>query len=546
MNIITQIHTAFTSYLRTTFGHTDSYLFTLNVDEKRQGFGDISTNAALLLAKQLKRKPIDIAHEIAKGFAHPCVANIEAAGPGFLNLYFTPLTLQSLATAILQQGITFFKPDDADFKGKICIEFVSANPTGPLHFGHGRGGIIGDVLTTIFRFLGQNADAEFYINDAGAQIVKLGISLKIRCQQLTGQNVPLPEDAYHGEYLVELAHACIAQYGTGVLANSDTFFAGYAQTALLERIQKTLSNFGIHFNTWFSEKTLHEQGLITHALETLQKRGYLYEQEGALFFASTRFGDDKDRVVRKSSGELTYVAADIAYMQNKIDRGYTKLIMILGHDHHSYVTRLHTVQQALGLTQYPLDVILYQLVKMKEDGELVRMSKRAGNIVTLDDVIETVGRDVARFFYLHKKADAQLEFDIALALKHTDENPVYYIQYAYVRTLSVLQKAAEHDGLKDISSHDVIHLSADEGLLIKKIASLQTLLSDISKNFQTYLLAQFTLELATIFHQYYSTHRVINADDINTSRGRLLVTTLVRNTLDTVLQLLKISRPERM
>src|SRR5579872_3686759 len=200
MNIITQIHTAFTSYLRTTFGHTDSYLFTLNVDEKRQGFGDISTNAALLLAKQLKRKPIDIAHEIAKGFSHPWVANIEAAGPGFLNLYFTPLTLQSLATAILQQGITFFKPDDADFKGKICIEFVSANPTGPLHFGHGRGGIIGDVLANILKFVGYQVTKEFYINDAGSQIQKLGDSLKIRYQQACGMQADLPEDAYHGVY----------------------------------------------------------------------------------------------------------------------------------------------------------------------------------------------------------------------------------------------------------------------------------------------------------------------------------------------------------
>jgi arginyl-tRNA synthetase len=220
--------------------------------------------------------------------------------------------------------------------------------------------------------------------------------------------------------------------------------------------------------------------------------------------------------------------------------------MILVHDHHSYVTRLHTVQQALGLMEYPLDIILYQLVKMKEDGQLVRMSKRAGTIITLDDVIETVGTDVARFFYLNKKADAQLEFDIELALKHTDENPVYYIQYAYVRTLSVLQKAAEHESLAHITAHDAQHLGTHEALLIKKIVALKTVLADISNNYQTYLLAQFALELATLFHRYYSATRVINSDDITTSRGRLLLITLVRNTLATTLQLLKISHPERM
>jgi arginyl-tRNA synthetase len=546
MNIITQVHTALDQYLQASFGYTGPYLFTLNVDENRQGFGDISANPALLLAKSLKRKPLDIAQEIAQGFTHPALAKIEIAGPGFLNFYVTPHTFQSLATELLIRKADFFKPDIKSAPHKICIEFVSANPTGPLHFGHGRGAIIGDVLTTVLRFIGQSADAEFYINDAGAQIVKLGNSLKIRCEQVAGHDSALPEDAYHGEYLVELARECIARHGTQVLSQSDTFFQEYAKTKLLARIRTTLSNFGISFDTWFSEKTLHEQGLITHALEKLHTRGYLYEQEGALWFASTRFGDDKDRVVRKASGELTYVAADIAYMQNKIDRGYTKLIMILGHDHHSYVTRLHTVQQALGLTQYPLDIILYQLVKMKEDGQQVRMSKRAGNIITLDDVIETVGTDVARFFYLNKKADAQLEFDIELALKHTDENPVYYIQYAYVRTLSVLQKAAEHESLAHIAAQDAVHLSAHEGLLIKKIISLQTVLTDISSNYQTYLLAQFALELSTLFHQYYSTTRVINTDDINTSRARLLLITLVRNTLETILELLKISRPVRM
>lgn len=551
MNLIEQLHHTFCTYLTDTFGITPEQAractFTLNVDEAKEAFGDISTNAAMLLAKQLKRNPVEIAKTITAQFTHVHIAKLEPAGPGFLNIFLTVAALQQIMRELVAQKENFFKPSDLKTIQNINIEFVSANPTGPLHFGHGRGGIIGDVLGNILRFLGHQVTKEFYINDAGAQIAKLGMSLRIRCQQASGMaHLPLPEEAYHGEYLIEVAQECLADYGTEVLDKPNDFFSDYAKHKLLERIKRTLTNFGIHFDVWFSEKSLHDQGLITHALEILNKNGHLYEHEGALWFRSTTFGDDKDRVVRKASGELTYVAADVAYLKNKIDRGFTQLFMTLGHDHHSYVVRLHAVQQALGLGQYPFDIILYQLVKIKEGDQQVRMSKRAGNMVTLDDVIETVGTDVARFFYLNRKADAQLEFDLELALKKTEENPVYYVQYAYVRTKSILAKAAQEPALQNLNQEDLAHINQAEALLLKKIVSLKTLLADIAQHAQTHLLTYFALELATVFHRYYSKNRVIDLENPATSRARLLMITQLQETFAMTLTLIGISKPERM
>ena len=285
---------------------------------------------------------------------------------------------------------------------------------------------------------------------------------------------------------------------------------------------------------------------LNAVLAILQSKDFLYEADGALWFRSTVFGDDKDRVVRKADGELTYVAADIAYMKNKIDRGADKLIMILGHDHHSYVTRLQALLKALDLGPATLEVILYQLVKMKASGQLVKMSKRAGNIVTLEDVIETVGIDVARFFYLNRKADAQLEFDLDLALKKTEENPVFYVQYAYVRTGSIITKASEVKELAMIGNDESQLITSAETLLLLKIASLKQLLTNISTNHQTHALTYYVLELAQTFHGYYAKNRVIDLEHIAQSRGRLFMVGLVRNTIETTLKLLEISRPQKM
>lgn len=552
MNIIEQIQHSFTSFLETTFHLNASDLhrcaaLTLNIDEHKQQFGDLNGNAAMILAKELKQNPRALATQISEGFKHEYVDRIEIAGPGFLNFYLKSHAWNELAHDLFTQKELFFKPATLEIKHRFNIEFVSANPTGPLHLGHGRGGIIGDVLANVLLFLGHNATREYYINDAGVQINKLGNCLKIRCEQEAGMESTLPEDGYAGTYLIDLAKLCIAKHGIAVIGEPETFFQTYAQEHLLNEIKKTLTLYGINFDVWFSEKTLHADGSIEKVIECLKKDGHLFEQEGALWFRSTAFGDDKDRVMKKSSGELTYVAADAAYLKNKVDRGFDKLVMILGHDHHSYAVRLQALLQALSLQdKATLDVILYQLVSMKEDGQQLRMSKRAGRIVTLFDVIKTVGTDIARFFYLNRKADAQLEFDLDLALKKTDENPVYYAQYAYVRTRSILAKAETDPALNNISVKDIDHLDAREALLLKKIISLKALLESVSTTYQTYTLTYYLLELAQTFHSYYGKNRVIDQEDINLSRGRIALIIILKETFETVLKLLTISLPEKM
>ncbi len=549
MNVIEHIQAALVAHTKKLF---PAYAFdivpdlVLTTDPHKQQFGDLTTNYALLISKMLQRNPRDIAEQVIADFKQEYVMRSEQAGPGFINLFLTPAAFQELLRELMHEGEQFFALESTEQVLNYSLEFVSANPTGPLHIGHGRGGIIGDVLGNILRFLGHTVTKEFYTNDAGLQIQRLGNSLKVRCQQQVGYDVVMPEDGYQGEYLQELAQRLVHQYGAQVLEKPESFFEHYAKEYLLNEIKETLVEYGIIFDVWFSEKSLHERGAITQALEILIDKGYAYEREGALWFRSTDFGDDKDRVLRKSSGELTYIAADIAYLQNKLERGANRLVMVLGQDHHSYVVRLKAVMQALGYNPDHLDIILYQLVTIKEMGTTVRMSKRAGRIVTLKDVVETVGSDIARFFYLNKKADAHLDFDIDLALKHTEENPVYYIQYAYVRTKSILEKAADSIELRNLTINDSSGIGLDEALLLKKIISLKALLKNISHNYQTHLLTYYVLELAQAFHRYYGVHRVIDQARVTQSRGRLLLIQELQKTFALCLRLIGVHAPSRM
>lgn len=550
MDLVSPIQQTLALYVKTHFGN-DPFVenkaeCTINADEAKQAFGDISTNVAMVLAKYACKKPSYIAEHIVHGFKHPWVARIEMAGPGFLNIFLTDEAFRLCATQLFTQKQAFFKKDLIDTPLYVNLEFVSANPTGPLHFGHGRGGIIGDVLARCMSFVGHTVCKEFYINDAGSQISKLGASLKARCQQACGLDVELPEDGYAGEYLLDLARICIQEYGSAVCGESDQFFQVYAKEHLLEQIKKTLTLYGVTFDVWFSEKQLHTDGSIDTTLTLLEKHGYLYEKEGALWFASTAFGDDKDRVMKKSSGELTYVSADAAYLKNKQERGFDSCIFVLGYDHHGYVQRLQGLRQALGL-KTSLHAILYQLVKITSAGQQVRMSKRAGNIVSLEQVIQEVGTDVARFFYLNRKADAQLEFDLDLACSKTEENPVYYIQYAYVRMNSIFAKAVLHDQLSDIQATDVALLtSADDKLMLKKLLSLRSLLLHITQHYQTHLLAYYVIELAQAFHKYYGKHRIVDLTDIPASKARLSLVRLIQETMGLCMQLMGIRLLEKM
>ena len=519
--------------------------FTLNIDDNKQQFGDISTNAAMILAKQCNQNPHKVATEIKNNFKADGIAKIEVAGPGFINLYLTDDTYQKILQELVVGKNIFFKPTTITPKNYL-LEYVSANPTGPLHFGHGRGGIIGDVLGNVLNFVGHHVTREFYINDAGNQMNNLGLTLQARCKQALGIPAELPEEGYKGEYMVEIARECLAEYGPAVVNEETKFFARYAEAKLLIRIKETLNNYGIKFDVWFSERSLHESGAIAKAIDRLTHEGYTFVEDGAMWFKSTAFGDDKDRVLRKSNGELTYAAADIAYMLSKVERGANHLVMMLGQDHHSYAVRVEGFRQALGLSTTKLDVILYQLVSLSASGEAVRMSKRAGKFVTLHDIIDEVGKDVARFFFLNRKADSHLDFNLDLALNKTEENPVYYIQYAYVRIKGILRKAAEYPELQDINSADAKYVGPDEHPIIKKIIYLKDLLQNIARTHQTHQLSYYALELARKFHSYYSNCKVLDLENINQSRMRLLLLKELEQTLSLVLELLGLGRPEKM
>ena len=547
MNAFEQIQHAFTTYLINDCAIPQDIIknsqFELNTDPAKQNFGDINANIAMICAQKMKQNPRALAQQIINNFTHPFVERIEIAGPGFLNFFLKQSWYETIATEIHQQKSDFFKPNSIDSK-KINIEFVSANPTGPMHVGHGRNGILGDVLANILTFTGHDVTKEFYINDAGAQMIKLQNSFKIRCLQELGLNVLLPEDAYHGEYLIDLAKTCVAQFGKNLEQEPDSFFQAYAKDHMLKQLQTVLQNYGILFDVWFSEKNLHDHQKVSAAIEKLKQSGHTFQDEGALWFRSTTFGDDKDRVLQKANGELTYVAADVAYLIDKFERGFEKIVMVLGHDHHSYKIRLEAIMQALGYDPKNLNVILYQLVHIMKDGQPVKMSKRSGNMVTLEEVVDEVGKNVARFFFLNRKADAELQFDVNLALSQSNENPMYYIQYAFVRTVSIARNACEQNFAPASKiTHD---FNESEKLLFKKICSLKNLIFNISQNHQIHLLAYFTYELAALFHQFYNQKRIIETSEPEQTAQRLYLVNIIQETLKTSLFLMGITPMQKM
>lgn len=521
---------------------------TLNVDGARSEFGDLSSNAALIVGKAHKRNPRDVAQDVVHGFVCPGVERIEIAGPGFINIFCSAAVFDQAVRALTDQHTDYFVCAPHERSIRFSIEFVSANPTGPLHIGHGRNGIIGDVLSRITKFLGYSTTSEFYINDAGNQMQLLAQSLRARCYELLGEPLVLPEGGYQGDYLIDIARTCIEEHGAELHALPDQFFLEYAKTRLLAQQKDTLQRYGISFDVWFSELQLHTTGAIERTLRKLIERGAAYEKDGALWLSAAALGDEKDRVVRRSNGEYTYVAADIAYLENKIERGFDTLIIVVGQDHHGYVARLKAALTALGHNPDRLDVLLYQVVTLKNAGEVMKLSKRAGRIVSLSDIIDTVGADIARFFYLNRKADAHLDFDIDLASKHTDENPVYYIQYAYVRIVSMLEKAAQmnlsvSEGLA-LSEAGVLGVS--ERLIIKKIVALRGLLRHIVATYQTHMLAYYTIELAHMLHAYYAAQRIIDPAAPQQTQARLQLMIVVRDTFIVCFKLLGIQSPERM
>src|SRR3989338_982647 len=514
---------------------------------KRDEFGDFATNVAMLLAGKEGKPPRQIAEAIAKEIRQiENIKKVEVAGHGFINIFIDDeywLSLLKEAHNLKEK----YGTSDAGSGKKVQVEFVSANPTGPLHIGHGRGAAVGDSLANILKAAGYKVVKEYYVNDAGRQVYILGESVRKRMEELQGKDVEFSDDYYKGEYVKEIAKDFLAERSSAGKAQSTSTVQDFACEAMLERIKKDLQDFGVEFDNWFSEKTLEDEGLVNNAIEELRKNGYIYEDEGAVWFRTTQLGDDKDRVLIKADNEKTYFASDIAYHKKKAESGFSTIVNIWGADHHGYEARVRAALKAFGYDDNILKIIFIQLVALLRNGVQVPMGKREGEFVTLRQVIDEVGKDACRFFFLMRKSDAQLEFDLELAKKQAPENPVFYVQYAHARICSII-KHAEEKGMA-LPTHNDIDLSLlnqnEEMSIIKTLASFPDIIKDCALSLEPHRLTFYLQELAAIFHPYYNKNRVVS-NDIPLSKARLFLCIAVKTVIKNGLSLLKVSAPEVM
>jgi arginyl-tRNA synthetase len=478
-------------------------------------------------------------------------SKIDIAGPGFINFTFTDEYLQSSLRNILLSDKSFLR-EDLGKGSRILVEFVSANPTGPLHIGHAKGAAVGNSLCNLLEELGFYVEREYYINDAGRQIKMLGLSVYAKYQQLLGNDFAFPEEGYRGQYIDEEASALYESAGDKYKAVPfelcEKEVTDWTYKRMLNLIKKDLRYFAVKdFTNWISEKQLHEKGEVSGAIEDLRNRGYIYEKDDAVWFRSTDFGDDKDRVVIKSDGEHTYFASDIAYHKDKLDRGFDIIIDVWGADHHGYVPRIEAVMKAFGYDSSRFRVILVQMVNLLKHGEPFQMSKRAGNFVTLGEVVDLVGADNTKFIFLTRKSDSHLDFDIDVVTATSAENPVYYVQYAYARMNSILKNANEK--AIDISSVNDIKLSLltnkEELSLIKKLLAYPMVLESAARSYEPHRITFYLQELAKMFHSYYHKHKVIT-DNIETTKARLALCLAIKTVMKDALGILGVTSPEKM
>ncbi|MGI6782650.1 MAG: arginine--tRNA ligase [Aminivibrio sp.] len=520
---------------------------------KREGQGDLSTNCAMQMSKLLGEKPADLAKKIAaKLSASPYLDRVETAGPGFINFFLSPKWMGEVLEAILAGGGGWGSSNRGGGK-RVQVEFVSANPTGPLHVGHGRGAAVGDIIANILAFTGWKVEREYYINDAGLQMDLLGASVRARYFELAGKGdqAPFPEDGYKGDYIYDVAEAVREQEGDRFLSAPPeeglAFFKDFSGKAILDSIKKDLADFGVNFDVWFSEKTLYGQNLVPSAMETLKERGYAFEHEGALWFKSTDFTDEKDRVLIRANGAPTYFASDIAYHKNKFDRGFDRVIDVWGADHHGYVPRMKAGVQSLGRDPDDLDILLIQFVNLLRDGVQAAMSTRSGEFVTLADVVGEVGADAARFFFAMRRNDSHLDFDLELAKRTSNDNPVYYVQYAHARVCSVLREA-EARGAAAPPAQTVrgdIFASAEEKKLLSRLADFPREADKASRELAPHILVKYVSDLAGDFHSFYNAHRILGeAEEV--MGARLLLAKASGMVIASVLALLGVKAPERM
>lgn len=513
-------------------------------------FGDFATNIAMQSARIAHKSPRMIADVLLKHLDAPWLEKAEVAGAGFINFFLKHDIIYDTLCHILEQGKQYgqapLRAEDT-----VQVEYVSANPTGPLHVGHGRGAAYGSALVNLLRAAGYNVQSEYYINDAGNQMNNLALSVNARYLELLGKKAEIPENGYHGADIIDTARAIIEQDGDKYLQMDEKdrleIFKNRAYEEKLKALKRDLESFNVTFDKWFSERTLHPEA-IKKACETLKGNGNMYEKDGALWLKSTAYGDDKDRVVIRDNGVPTYLAADIAYHKNKYERQFKKLINIWGADHHGYVARVKAAMAALGLDPNQLEILLLQMVSLFRNGELVKMSKRTGQAITLNELIEEVGTDAARYFFIMRSLDTQLDFDLDLAKSHSNENPVYYIQYANARIFSIYKQIAENGDVFDMTWKNTKwdKLKEERELaLIKKMAAYPEEIRKAAADRAPHRIAHFVYEMAGLFHAFYNNCHIIQTDK-ELEEARLALVTAVQITIANCLAVLGISAPETM
>ncbi|ACA60668.1 arginine--tRNA ligase [Candidatus Desulforudis audaxviator] len=526
--------------------------FTVEVPREKN-HGDFATNLALLLTKPARRSPRQIAEILVSHLSLPelLVKEVTVAGPGFINFRLDPNWLHGVLPEIETWGEHYGRRNLGGGR-KVQVEFVSANPTGLLHMGNARGAALGDSIAALLSFVGFDVTREFYVNDAGHQVENLALSMEARYFQALGRDWPVPEDGYHGEDLIDTAGRFVAEHGDRFASGDPDERRGallrFALEEKLAAMRATLESFGVRYDVWFSEQSLYDRGVVGETLELLKKRGHLYERDGALWFKAGAFGGDKDEVLVRRNGVPTYFAADIAYHKDKYDRGFDWVINVWGADHHGHVPRMKGALAALGYDPDALDVVIMQLVRLYRGGEIVRMSKRTGRYVTLDELLEEVGRDAARYFFVTRGADSHLDFDLDLAKSRTNENPVYYIQYAHARISSIFRQLEERGrtapGYRKIPDVTLLKEEAERAL-IRRLADFPDEVAQAAYDLAPHRIAHYVHDLAGLFHHFYNAHRVLGAGD-GLEEARLMLVNCTRVVLRNALTLLGVSAPERM
>ena len=519
---------------------------------REESHGDFASNIAMILASQWKKNPRKIAEILVAdlGDGGGLVEKVEIAGPGFINFFLRESVWPSLLEAVDEKGERYGRSDLGAGK-KVQVEFVSANPTGPLHIGHGRGAVVGDVVANILAETGHDVSREYYINDAGNQMYNLGRSVLYRYYELQGSAAEFPENGYQGDYIRAIAKEIADREGKAYLGKSESEvvprFTDYAGNVILAGIQEDLRIFGVVFGRYFNESELYRDGGVLRLLDQLETYGHVYSDDGTRWFRTTAFGDDKDRVVVRKNGEPTYFAGDIAYHRNKFERGFDLLIDVWGADHHGYIPRMQAGVQALGKPKEALQVILVQLVNLLRDGKPVAMSTRSGEFVTLREVVDEVGRDAARYNFLMRRSDSHLDFDLELAKRQTNENPVFYVQYAHARICSILRTAAERGYVPpSYREADMGKLNLpEETALIKRISEYPDVVEGAAVALEPHRLTFYLNDLAAIFHGYYNKYRVVS-DDRECTLARLFLVKCVRTVLRNALRILGVTAPEKM